>query len=95
MQAVKNSLDLIAPYIIHRDVAQLVARLVWDQDVAGSNPVIPTKNPQGISVPWGFLFGVRIWNCGTFSLIYSTHYTTYWTQSKDVQVKYSSFFAFG
>ena len=26
----------------HRDVAQLVARLVWDQDVAGSNPVIPT-----------------------------------------------------
>ena len=25
-----------------RDVAQLVARLVWDQDVAGSNPVIPT-----------------------------------------------------
>ena len=28
----------------HRDVAQLVARLVWDQDVAGSNPVIPIKN---------------------------------------------------
>ena len=28
---------------IHRDVAQLVARLVWDQDVAGSNPVIPTN----------------------------------------------------
>ncbi len=27
-----------------RDVAQLVARLVWDQDVAGSNPVIPTLN---------------------------------------------------
>ena len=26
-----------------RDVAQMVARLVWDQDVAGSNPVIPTK----------------------------------------------------
>ena len=26
----------------YRDVAQLVARLVWDQDVAGSNPVIPT-----------------------------------------------------
>ena len=29
--------------LIFRDVAQLVARLVWDQDVAGSNPVIPTK----------------------------------------------------
>ena len=27
-----------------RDVAQLVARLLWEQDVAGSNPVIPTKN---------------------------------------------------
>ena len=26
----------------HRDVAQLVARLLWEQDVAGSNPVIPT-----------------------------------------------------
>lgn len=25
-----------------RNVAQLVARLVWDQNVAGSNPVIPT-----------------------------------------------------
>ena len=32
--------------IKYRDVAQLVARLVWDQDVAGSNPVIPTKHPQ-------------------------------------------------
>ena len=29
--------------IAHRDVAQLVARLLWEQDVAGSNPVIPTK----------------------------------------------------
>ena len=27
-----------------RDVAQLVARLVWDQNVAGSNPVIPICN---------------------------------------------------
>ncbi len=26
----------------NRDVAQLVARLLWEQDVAGSNPVIPT-----------------------------------------------------
>ena len=29
---------------LNRDVAQMVARLVWDQDVAGSNPVIPTKS---------------------------------------------------
>ena len=26
----------------YRDVAQMVARLLWEQDVAGSNPVIPT-----------------------------------------------------
>ena len=26
-----------------RDVAQLVARVLWEHDVAGSNPVIPTK----------------------------------------------------
>ena len=25
-----------------RDVAQLVARVLWEHDVAGSNPVIPT-----------------------------------------------------
>ena len=31
---------------IHRDVAQLVARVVWDHDVAGSNPVIPTKKKR-------------------------------------------------
>ena len=28
---------------IYRDVAQLVARDVWDVDAAGSNPVTPTK----------------------------------------------------
>ena len=27
----------------NRDVAQMVARLLWEQDVAGSNPVIPTN----------------------------------------------------
>lgn len=32
--------------MLFRDVAQLVARLVWDQDVAGSNPVIPTKKQE-------------------------------------------------
>ena len=31
------------PLPASRDVAQLVARVVWDHDVAGSNPVIPTK----------------------------------------------------
>ncbi len=28
---------------ILRGVAQMVARLVWDQDAAGSNPVTPTS----------------------------------------------------
>ena len=29
--------------MVFRDVAQLVARVLWEHDVAGSNPVIPTK----------------------------------------------------
>ena len=29
---------------LYRDVAQLVARVLWEHDVAGSNPVIPTTN---------------------------------------------------
>ena len=32
--------------LIFRDVAQMVARLLWEQDVAGSNPVIPTKKAK-------------------------------------------------
>ena len=28
---------------IKRGVAQLVARLLWEQDVGGSNPFTPTK----------------------------------------------------
>ena len=33
--------------ILHyRGVAQLVARLVWDQDAGGSNPFTPTKKAQ-------------------------------------------------
>ena len=44
--------------LILRDVAQLVARLLWEQDVAGSNPVIPTKNPvQALAVWIGFFLG--------------------------------------
>ena len=37
-------------------VAQLVARLVWDQDAAGSNPVTRTKRPL-ISCDRGLTFG--------------------------------------
>ena len=33
---------------IFRGVAQLVARLVWDQDAAGSNPVTPTTKGETV-----------------------------------------------
>ena len=39
-----------------RDVAQLVARLLWEQDVAGSNPVIPTNKTKFDLVPSLVLF---------------------------------------
>ena len=43
-----------------RDVAQLVARLLWEQDVAGSNPVIPTiKGCLSHSDQASFSFQVR------------------------------------
>ena len=32
--------------LFYRDVAQLVARVLWEHDVAGSNPVIPTKKEK-------------------------------------------------
>ena len=48
--------------ISYPGVAQLVARLVWDQDAAGSNPVTRTKRPlisceiRGFYIIWGFFF---------------------------------------
>ena len=37
----------------------MVARLVWDQDVAGSNPVIPTKKPvERLALSIGFLIEI-------------------------------------
>ncbi len=43
---------------IFRGVAQLVARLVWDQDAAGSNPVTSTilNTHKGLESPYGYLF---------------------------------------
>ena len=43
--------------ITYRGVAQLVARLLWEQDVAGSNPVIPTT--KGVPAVRGGAFGPR------------------------------------
>ena len=43
----KLLINFLIYYILNitsRAVAQLVARLVWDQDVAGSNPVCPIHN---------------------------------------------------
>ena len=43
-----------------RDVAQLVARVLWEHDVAGSNPVIPTiKGRLSRSDQASFSFQVR------------------------------------
>ena len=39
--------------ILYRGVAQLVARLLWEQDVGGSNPFTPTIKrviPSGIAL---------------------------------------------
>ena len=46
-----------------RDVAQLVARVLWEHDVAGSNPVIPTKKQATFFVWLVFLLGVSIRFC--------------------------------
>ena len=32
----------------YRDVAQVVARVIWDHEAAGSSPVIPTQNMMSI-----------------------------------------------
>ena len=38
----------------YRGVAQMVARLLWEQDAAGSNPVTPTTAAQTAEKPQGF-----------------------------------------
>ena len=44
--------------LILRDVAQLVARVLWEHDVAGSNPVIPTKKEKRLPCVTSFAFYV-------------------------------------
>ena len=43
----------VAITIIYPGVAQLVARLLWEQDAAGSSPVTWTKRPKSTSVGFG------------------------------------------
>ena len=47
---------------IYRGVAQLVARLLWEQDAGGSSPFTPTNNPlkrlgfRGFLMPLSLFF---------------------------------------
>ena len=44
----------------HPGVAQLVARLLWEQDAAGSNPVTRTKTPLKSTISEGFSYSLSI-----------------------------------
>ena len=33
--------------LIYRDIAQMVARVIWDHEVVGSNPTIPIRKKEG------------------------------------------------
>ena len=66
-----------------RDVAQLVARLLWEQDVAGSNPVIPTK--KVVSFWYDFFYPLR-------SNGISSPHEVWWISSK--RARKSLFFAY-
>ena len=45
-------------HILYRGVAQLVARLLWEQDAAGSSPVTSTKNGAGVRLLRFFMWCV-------------------------------------
>ena len=47
----------------HRGVAQLIARAVWDREVAGLNPVTPTKRKKRLLSLFFLLDELRIQPC--------------------------------
>ena len=52
----------LANRIQFRGVAQLVAHLVWDQGVAGSNPVTPTTEKAWVYSPTVLSLGESVGN---------------------------------
>ena len=61
-------------------VAQLVARVVWDHQAAGSNPVTRTKNPLKSSISEDFLckkFKFRMWSKQFFSVPGTAYFIDY------------------
>ena len=64
-----QGIDTNQSLYLFRDVAQLVARVLWEHDVAGSNPVIPTiSSVHNTSELWTLDFFLLMF---TFSLIFS------------------------
>ena len=57
-QCLKSGQEPIKKETVIRGVAQLVAHLVWDQGVAGSNPVTPTRISQEQS--WEIFCFIRL-----------------------------------
>lgn len=37
-------------WVLYRDVVQMVARVIWDHEVVGSSPVIPTSCYKGLQI---------------------------------------------
>jgi hypothetical protein len=40
----RGNAEMVVEILFNREVDQLVDRLVWDQEAAGSSPVFPTKD---------------------------------------------------